>query len=148
MFLREEEIVYATAYKETVIDEERLLKHKAKIQWLREGDANSSYFHDMIKGRVSKNRISEIKDKQGNSFQGNNVVACFVTHFEEFFKEDNAIYPIDDPDSLFSKKLDAETAMGLIGDVTDVEIKTALFDIDDDKASGPDGYTSKFFKAA
>ncbi|GKG56885.1 hypothetical protein Tco_0582236, partial [Tanacetum coccineum] len=46
------------------------------------------------------------------------------------------------------KKLDAEKAVELIKPVTDEEIKDALFSIDVNKASGPDGYTSKFFKAA
>ncbi|GKC59662.1 RNA-directed DNA polymerase, eukaryota, reverse transcriptase zinc-binding domain protein, partial [Tanacetum coccineum] len=34
----------------------------------------------------------------------------------------------------------------MIRDVTDDETKKALFDIDDNKAPGPDGFTSKFFK--
>ncbi|GJW35252.1 RNA-directed DNA polymerase, eukaryota, reverse transcriptase zinc-binding domain protein [Tanacetum coccineum] len=45
-------------------------------------------------------------------------------------------------------KLDAGTALDLIKHVSDCEIKAALFDIEDNKASGPDGYSSKFFKAA
>ena len=32
--------------------------------------------------------------------------------------------------------------------VTDAEIKEALFDIEDNKAPGPDGFTSKFYKKA
>ncbi|GJY57634.1 RNA-directed DNA polymerase, eukaryota, reverse transcriptase zinc-binding domain protein [Tanacetum coccineum] len=51
---REEEMIYASAYREAAIDEERLLKQKTKIEWLKEGDSNSSYFHNAIKGRVSR----------------------------------------------------------------------------------------------
>nr|GEZ74736.1 hypothetical protein [Tanacetum cinerariifolium] len=50
--------------------------------------------------------------------------------------------------TLNMKKLDAEKVVELIKPVTDEEIKDALFSIDVNKASGPDGYTLKFFKAA
>ena len=36
----------------------------------------------------------------------------------------------------------------MIRDVTENEINMALFDIYDDKAPVPDGFTSKFFKKA
>ncbi|KAL0444890.1 UNVERIFIED_CONTAM: hypothetical protein Slati_2211700 [Sesamum latifolium] len=41
-----------------------------------------------------------------------------------------------------------EEGESLIRTVTREEIKTALFDIDEDKAQGPDGFSSSFFKAA
>ncbi|GJR44286.1 RNA-directed DNA polymerase, eukaryota, reverse transcriptase zinc-binding domain protein [Tanacetum coccineum] len=50
--------------------------------------------------------------------------------------------------SFFTKKLDPETVVELIKPVSDEEVKSTLFDIEDNKASGLDGYTSKFFKSA
>ncbi|KAL0439686.1 UNVERIFIED_CONTAM: hypothetical protein Slati_2451600 [Sesamum latifolium] len=41
-----------------------------------------------------------------------------------------------------------EEGESLIRTVTREDIKTALFDIDEDKAPGPDGFSSGFFKAA
>ncbi|GKA88883.1 RNA-directed DNA polymerase, eukaryota, reverse transcriptase zinc-binding domain protein [Tanacetum coccineum] len=113
--LREGEMVYDQAYKEAMIDEEKLLRQKTKVEWLKEGDANSTYFHNVIKGRVSKNRIEVVYDGAGNAYYGDKVAEQFVD---------------------------------LIKDVSDLEIKEALFSIEDNKASGPDGYTSKFFKAS
>ncbi|GJX57974.1 hypothetical protein Tco_0289364 [Tanacetum coccineum] len=46
------------------------------------------------------------------------------------------------------KRLPKEVADNMIIEVTDEEIKRALFDIDSNKAAGPDGYTSYFFKKA
>lgn len=43
-------------------------------------------------------------------------------------------------------KLDAQESLELIKIVTEEEIKNALFDIGNEKAPGPDGYTSTFFK--
>lgn len=36
----------------------------------------------------------------------------------------------------------------MIQEVTDQEIKAAMFDIEDEKAPGPDGFTAKFYKKA
>ncbi|GJZ68963.1 probable L-cysteine desulfhydrase, chloroplastic [Tanacetum coccineum] len=97
---------------------------------------------------VTKNRIEVIYDDEGNTIHGSNIVDAFVSHFKKFFGTCDVVFPIIDPGNLFTKKLDDEAAMDLIKPVSDCEIKAVLFDIDDNKASGPDGYSSKFFKAA
>ncbi|GJV66510.1 RNA-directed DNA polymerase, eukaryota, reverse transcriptase zinc-binding domain protein, partial [Tanacetum coccineum] len=147
-YLREEELVYSESYRRAVSDEELLMKQKSKIQWLKEGDFNSAFFHNMVKGRVIKNRIESVYDDYGNVFYNNDMTAKFVEHFQNFFGKCDKVYPIEDHGNLFTKKIDPVTAMELIKPVSDEEIKMALFDIDDNKASGPDGYTSKFFKSA
>ncbi|GKF34389.1 RNA-directed DNA polymerase, eukaryota, reverse transcriptase zinc-binding domain protein, partial [Tanacetum coccineum] len=48
----------------------------------------------------------------------------------------------------FINKLDAQCADYMVRPVLDDEIKFAMFGIEDDKAAGPDSYTSKFFKTA
>ncbi|GJS50787.1 hypothetical protein Tco_0624149 [Tanacetum coccineum] len=55
-------------------------------------------------------------------------------------------FPVDIPEDLLKKKVDPENALYMIRDVSNEEIKVVLFDIEDDKAPGPDGFTSKFFK--
>ncbi|GJW59910.1 gag-pol polyprotein [Tanacetum coccineum] len=116
--LREEELIYAKAYKKAALDEELILK---------------------IEGAC---------DDAGNILYGEHMVNKFVDHFKNFFRHADKVYHIDDPGSLFIKKLDAITVVDLIKLVTNEEVKTALFNIEDNKASGPDGYTSKFFKFA
>lgn len=49
---------------------------------------------------------------------------------------------------MFENTLSNDEANDLITEVNEKEIKEALFDIEDDKAPRPDGFTSKFFKAA
>ncbi|KAL0295054.1 UNVERIFIED_CONTAM: hypothetical protein Sradi_6855200 [Sesamum radiatum] len=44
--------------------------------------------------------------------------------------------------------LDTEEAAALVSPITHEEIKEAFYDISEDSAPGPDGYTSGFFKAA
>nr|GEX17879.1 hypothetical protein [Tanacetum cinerariifolium] len=59
----------------------------------------------------------------------------------------DVVYKFEDANSLFTKRLDYDVALDLIKPVDDKEIKEVLFSINDNKASGPDGYSSKFFKA-
>ncbi|GJY75261.1 RNA-directed DNA polymerase, eukaryota, reverse transcriptase zinc-binding domain protein [Tanacetum coccineum] len=55
--LREREASCIVEFNQAILTEERFLKQKAKIQWLKEGDSNSSYFHKVVKSRVSRNVI-------------------------------------------------------------------------------------------
>ncbi|GKG01611.1 hypothetical protein Tco_0306316, partial [Tanacetum coccineum] len=47
--LREEEAVYLAAFTHAKLDEQRFLKQKAIIDWLHEGDSNTTYFHRLVK---------------------------------------------------------------------------------------------------
>nr|GEV21696.1 RNA-directed DNA polymerase, eukaryota, reverse transcriptase zinc-binding domain protein [Tanacetum cinerariifolium]GEV91515.1 RNA-directed DNA polymerase, eukaryota, reverse transcriptase zinc-binding domain protein [Tanacetum cinerariifolium] len=49
---------------------------------------------------------------------------------------------------MFINKLSEEEAIGMILQVAELEIKQAMFDIDNDKAPSPDGFTSCLFKKA
>lgn len=89
-----------------------------------------------------------VYDENGVACYGADATNLFVSHFQNFLGTQDDVYMIEDARSLFIKKLDMDKAVDLIKPVTDDEIKKAIFSIDDNKASGPDGFTSKFFKAA
>ncbi|GJV66513.1 RNA-directed DNA polymerase, eukaryota, reverse transcriptase zinc-binding domain protein [Tanacetum coccineum] len=146
--LREEEYVFCNAYKEAARDEEMILRQKTKIQWLKDGDQNSAYFHNSLKGRMFRSRIEVVYDSEGHKYEGDYIAPKFVDHFSKFLGTEDEVFPIEDPDSLFINKLDAQCADYMVRPVLDDEIKFAMFSIEDDKAAGPDGYTSKFFKTA
>ncbi|GKE78342.1 RNA-directed DNA polymerase, eukaryota, reverse transcriptase zinc-binding domain protein [Tanacetum coccineum] len=55
---------------------------------------------------------------------------------------------MDSCDTLFKEKLSSADASKMITDVTDSEIKRALFEIKDSKAPSLDGFTVAFFKQA
>nr|GFB58325.1 RNA-directed DNA polymerase, eukaryota, reverse transcriptase zinc-binding domain protein [Tanacetum cinerariifolium] len=82
----------------------------------------------------------------GVSYHGNNVGDQFVNHFKNVLGQSLEVLPFLDPDSLFMKKLPAVEALKLVRIVSNEEIKLALFDIDGNKAPGPDGFSSQFFK--
>ncbi|GJT20553.1 RNA-directed DNA polymerase, eukaryota, reverse transcriptase zinc-binding domain protein [Tanacetum coccineum] len=108
-------------YNEAMIDEENLLFQMAKVEWLNEGDRNTTYFHKAVKSKRNKNRIMSINNSQGIAVEGNDVATEVVNTLRNFF---------------------------MVKEVSDKEIKNAMFDISDYKAPGPDGYSTCFFKKA
>ncbi|GKC45382.1 hypothetical protein Tco_1063104 [Tanacetum coccineum] len=115
--LRDEEAVYIQAFTDVKIDEECFLKQKAKVDWLEVGDANSAYFYKTFKSKNHRSRITSVLDANDIEVTGPSV-----------------------PDVSDSSNTNMVQA------ISNEEIKSAMFNIGDDRASGPDGFTSAFFK--
>ncbi|GJU63652.1 putative RNA-directed DNA polymerase [Tanacetum coccineum] len=130
-----------------LIEEERFLKQKAKVLWLKEGDSNSAYFHKTVKSRTSRSRIDVVSNGDGIVFANEEVPAAFVSHYEAFLGQAGVTYAFDSS-NLFTNCLDEQIATHMVRNVTDREIKDAMFSMGDDKAPGPDGYSAAFFKDA
>ncbi|GKC22138.1 RNA-directed DNA polymerase, eukaryota, reverse transcriptase zinc-binding domain protein [Tanacetum coccineum] len=60
---------YNTAKKE----EESMLFQKAKVEWLSEGDRNTSFFHKVFKERRHRSKIMAICDENGTRYENEEV---------------------------------------------------------------------------
>ncbi|GJY14277.1 putative reverse transcriptase domain, reverse transcriptase zinc-binding domain protein [Tanacetum coccineum] len=69
--LREEDGVYLTAFTQALLDEERFLKQKSKIDWLKVGNSNSAFFHRSVKERDGLNDI--VSDNQSAFILGRSI---------------------------------------------------------------------------
>ncbi|GJS64707.1 putative RNA-directed DNA polymerase, partial [Tanacetum coccineum] len=142
--LRDEEAAYLNAFTQATLDEERYLKQKAKIEWLRVGDTNSGYFHRSVKAKVSRSRIDCVTGHDNVLYEGKAVPSIFVDHYKVFLGSE-AIVANMNGDGLFMNKLHSDKALFMVRQVTNDEIKDAIFNIGNDKAPEPDGFTSVFF---
>ncbi|GJW39228.1 RNA-directed DNA polymerase, eukaryota, reverse transcriptase zinc-binding domain protein [Tanacetum coccineum] len=133
-------------YNEALNDDEKLLAQKAKVKWLSEGDKNTKYFHNVVKSIMHSNRSMRVCDDKGNWFEGDDVADQFVKHFERFLGNNGDTKQIDNPDTLFLNKLSKNEAEFMVKEITDKEIKEAMFGNGNDKAPAPDGFTAIFFK--
>ncbi|KAJ0434465.1 putative RNA-directed DNA polymerase [Helianthus annuus] len=108
---------------------------------------NTAFFHSSLKTRNHRSRIDVIKDSSGVMFEGENVQLALVQHYEKFLgcQGDISLFPSAE---LFGNSLDPVVANHMVRQVTTDEVRKAMFSIGADKAPGPDGYTSAFFKGA
>ncbi|GKB03120.1 auxin efflux carrier, partial [Tanacetum coccineum] len=145
--LCEKEADCIVEFNQSVLLEERFLKQKAKIYWLKEDDSNSAYFHKAVKSRVSRSRIDVVMNGDGLIFANDKVPEAFVTHYEEFLGKAAEINGSNDT-YLFTKCLDDQVALHMVRTMTNQEVKEAMFSMGDDKSPGLGGYTAAFFKEA
>ncbi|GJS01701.1 hypothetical protein Tco_0318209 [Tanacetum coccineum] len=143
--IREEEAMVLAAFNDACLMEEKFLKQKAKIDWLREGDSNSAYFHKLVKSRTSRSRIDVVTSGNGEIFENDQVATAFVSYYEMFLGQPGITSGFCATD-LFRSRLNEDVALNMTGHVTRQEVKSALFSMGNDKAPGPDGYTVAFFK--
>ncbi|GKC42215.1 hypothetical protein Tco_1059937 [Tanacetum coccineum] len=64
--------------------EDSFLSQQAKIEWLKDGDKNSKFFHAVLKSRKHKSRVAAISNENGVIFEGEQVPEQFVSHFQKF----------------------------------------------------------------
>ncbi|GJT60790.1 hypothetical protein Tco_1004323 [Tanacetum coccineum] len=121
-------IKYNEAKKEDII-----LHQKAKVEWLNEGDRNTFFFHKVLKDRKHKGRIMAICDESGNRFENEEVADQFLKHFKEFLGNQDKVEPMDKYMDNFDCKLSMEESNDMVKEVSNKEVKDALFDIEDDK---------------
>ncbi|GJV36712.1 RNA-directed DNA polymerase, eukaryota, reverse transcriptase zinc-binding domain protein [Tanacetum coccineum] len=145
--LREEHAHYLLAFKEAQLDEEQFLKQKANVEWLKAGDSNTTYFHRIMKNKCAKNSIDMVSDSSNTLYDGNQVTCALVNHYDQFLGTEGVTNHLDDH-YLYTRVLDTTKANFMVRGVTDIEVKNVNFSMGDNKAPGPDGFNTAFFKKA
>ncbi|GKC03922.1 RNA-directed DNA polymerase, eukaryota, reverse transcriptase zinc-binding domain protein, partial [Tanacetum coccineum] len=87
--------------------------------------------------------------RKKKAFKFANFIAdkeSFIPTVEKEWKKQYDVKEIDEPFSLFKNRISNDEALSLVEDISYKEIKDALFDIGDNKAPCPDGYSFVFFK--
>ncbi|XP_019223633.1 PREDICTED: uncharacterized protein LOC109205377 [Nicotiana attenuata] len=126
--------------------EESVLKQKTQLQWFKDGDANSRYFHSLIRRRRRKLFIHKIKDEEGQWLQGDETIgqaAC--EHFEALFTDPGGTIR-EDLLSCISAMVTPEDNEMLAKMPTMEELKQVVFSMNPNSAAGPDGLNGKFFQ--
>ncbi|GJT69053.1 sugar transport protein 13 [Tanacetum coccineum] len=124
--IRQEEATVLAAFNDACLMEERFLKKKSKIDWLREGESNSAYFHKACKSRVSRSRIDVVTNGDGVVFKNDKVADVFVSHYEAFLGQPGYTHGFNDID-LFRVKLYENVALDMTRAITTQEVKSVLF---------------------
>ncbi|KAL0288669.1 UNVERIFIED_CONTAM: hypothetical protein Sradi_7093300 [Sesamum radiatum] len=115
------------------------------------GDQCSKAFFRRVATRRANKRIFQISDSDGLvQTDPTTISSVFVTYFQGLLGGDRIDRTLD----LHYFRpwarhiLTEEEACALIRPVTVDDVKIAIFDIEEDKGPGPDGFSSGFYKAA
>ena len=138
-YLKEELI---KAYKE----EELYWKQKSKDRWAVKGDLNTKYYHESVKSTRAKNRIIKLMDENGQE-QFSEAAKAEVAndYFKNLFRSSNETDFSELFDG-FSPRVSLGMNEFLTREVTNEEVREAVFAIKPGSAPGPDGMTGMFFQ--
>jgi hypothetical protein len=128
--------------------EEILWKQKLRIQWLKEGDRNTKFFHRSVIQRRHSNKITHLITDEGESITSHeDMETTLIDYFQNLLSE-----PLPDRSEAISKitrnvpsLVTQEQNSALLKPITIEEVDEALQHTPKCKAPGPDGFTSDFF---
>ncbi|GLU19817.1 hypothetical protein SLE2022_360420 [Rubroshorea leprosula] len=146
--LSEEEIEerregFAELWKNTRI-KNRMRQQKARRTWLREGDANTAFYHKCFQNRKRRNEINSILVHGRQCEEVAVVKEEIAKHFQNLFTEEMWSRPKLENIS-FEQISEAQNCF-LTAPFTEEEIRAAVWDCDNSKAPGPDGLNFRFVK--
>ncbi|KAK8557333.1 hypothetical protein V6N13_013607 [Hibiscus sabdariffa] len=123
--------------------EEKFLRQKSRIQYVKEGDQNSAYFFRYVTTRQKANMVQVLSDENGRRLESFEAISSeLIKHFQNSFGVvDPNVTAISDSllKEILGVELSTEMADSLISPITRKEIKDVLFAMNGNKAHGPDG---------
>jgi len=116
----------------------------SRMKWLKEGDANSKFFHGVMSNQRRQNAINMVF-VVGVRVEGvHDIRAAVFNHFSSHFK---AFGPVrQGVEGLSFRKLNGVQASNLTKPFSLVEVKQVVWDCDSFKSPGPDGISFGFIK--
>nr|GFC43922.1 RNA-directed DNA polymerase, eukaryota, reverse transcriptase zinc-binding domain protein [Tanacetum cinerariifolium] len=98
----------------------------AKVEWLKNGDRNSSYFHKVLRGKLNRSKIHTVMGTDGLIHEKDQVGMQFVKYFESFLGSISDVEKMKEKDECLFNKIDDSDAESMIKEVNEEEIKRAL----------------------
>ncbi|XP_020673098.2 uncharacterized protein LOC110092773 [Dendrobium catenatum] len=121
-------------------------RQRAKTRWIAEGDSNSRFFHSFATARRRGNRIVDILCLNG---ERTSEPAAIQDEFMNFFslKWQERCISLEDWPNLRPENLVHDNLKGeMEAEVTELEIRQAIFSMGENRSPGLDGITVSFLK--
>jgi hypothetical protein len=125
--------------------EEIMMKQRSILDWHKEGDQNTSFFHSKARERAQVNRISALRKEDATivtSQEGMETEA--MEFYSRLFTRQELLYPRPIL-SCVPEKVTPLMNESLVKPFTE-EVRTALFMMGASKALGPDGLSAGFYQ--
>ncbi|GER44467.1 retrotransposon protein [Striga asiatica] len=133
-------------YQLRLLMEEDFWNQKAAVRWVAEGECNTKYFQGFVRQKRVKSYIHCIEDNGSSLTQEFEIRESAVTHFQSLFTSDRVL--LTPPDAVvFPTIPQSVDPVDLCDLPSREEIREAVFGIDPNSVSRPDGFSSLFFQA-
>lgn len=133
---------------ELLVSEEIFWVQQSHERWLLKGDRKTDYFHKIAIGRKRKNSIHTLKCGDVEIEGTDNLLAHATAYYKELFgPAPRNKFSLDPTTWNDDERLDDIDNADLTREFTEAEVKAALFDMDGNRASGPDNITAEFYQS-
>ncbi|XP_074267199.1 uncharacterized protein LOC141590510 [Silene latifolia] len=129
-------------------------KQRAKINWIKEGDACTRFFFNSVKNRYNRNFIVGVKRSDSTwAFDNTEVVDLFNVYFHEIYRVHTQQESFQQYSRKYMKlfsnlkfKLDDDQRDSFSKLFSRKEVRTAVFQLGPLKSPGPDGIPALFYQ--
>lgn len=124
--------------------EEAMWHQRSRTNWLKSGDKNTSFFHQIASGRKKRNAIDKIRDANGLfAEEEDRIEQIFCEYFEDLFKSEDT-FDIDATISALDSRVTSDMNKNLDAKFTKEEVVAALNQMHPLKGPGLDGIPALF----
>ncbi|RVW28221.1 hypothetical protein CK203_083720 [Vitis vinifera] len=126
--------------EDLLLKEEVQWRQKSRVKWIKEGDCNSKFFHRVATGRRSRKFIKSLISERGETLSNIEVISEEIVNFfgNLYSKPEGDSWRIEGIDWA---PISGESAVWLDRPFSEEEVRMAVFQLNKEKASGPDDFT-------
>jgi hypothetical protein len=128
-------------------EEEIKWYQRSKSQFILEGDANTRYSHNVANGRHKKKLIHSLVQDEGTT-EGHANLKLYITNYYKglFGSPDEGNFSMDESRIDDIPQVSVEENNFLNALYIEDEVKKAIFQMEHNKAPGPDGFPAEFYQ--
>lgn len=129
-------------------EEEVRIFQRAKVNNLLEGDDNTKYFHLVANGKHRRQRIYSLEDDAGACISDEEELKRHITSYYKnlFGKPYTTLIELEESNTHDIPQVSNAENEILTANFTIEEVKKAIFNMEHNKAPGPDGSPAEFYQ--